>query len=185
MFLAVPCLAQNKNNAFGVRLGEPLGFTFKRYMANHTRAFELLMGTAAKTWDRAYYINSFEKEDDYDGYVYIDHDVNSVLFLQGRALFHTDINAPELEGKLQWYWGIGGVLKTAKLEYEYRTPEAPYEFFKDSRTDFDFGPEGIAGLEYTFKNAPVMLFIELSMMVEIVNRPELHVLGGTGARFIF
>jgi hypothetical protein len=58
-------------------------------------------------------------------------------------------------------------------------------YMHDERTDFDFGPEGIFGAEYTFEDVPVTLFAETSLQLELVDRLTLRLFAGTGARFNF
>jgi hypothetical protein len=174
-------LAQHQ--AIGLRLGEPLGFTYKRYLPGN-KALEFGLGTAPKGWSKNYYRNSFE--DRYDNDDVVNVKVKSTLFLQGRYLIHYPIPAEGIEGKFNWYWGFGAVLKSAKVEYLYRKEVGnTNQTFKRNRNDIDFGPELIGGLEYTFEDAPVSIFGELSLFLELTDRTNFRLLGGAGARFNF
>ncbi len=82
LFVSFEISAQHQG--IGLRLGEPLGITYKRYLPGN-RAVEFVLGTAPKDWSSSYYSNSFE--DRYDDYDEVSHDVNSVLYLQGKYLF--------------------------------------------------------------------------------------------------
>lgn len=174
--------AYAQNQGIGLRLGEPLGITYKRYLPNN-KAIEFGLGTQPRGWNTSYYRNSFE--DRYDDLDFRSHKVKSAVYLQARYLLHNNINTQGIEGKLDWYWGVGAVLKSAKVEYRYRQELTPFAEGKRSRTDIDFGPEIIGGLEYTFQDIPLSVFGELSLMVEIVDRQTIRGLGGLGLRYNF
>jgi len=181
IFSASEIFAQHQG--IGLRLGEPLGITYKRYLPGN-RAVEFVLGTAPKDWSDNYYTNSFE--DRYDDQDEVNHDVKSVLYLQGKYLFHNPISAEGIEGKFTWYWGPGILLKTARVEYHYRD-EARIDnrVYETNRTDVDFGPELVGGIEYTFEDAPIAVFGELELLLELTDRTTFRLLGGVGARFNF
>jgi hypothetical protein len=182
-FFAANGVAEAQHQGIGLRLGEPFGITYKRYLPGNA-AVEFGIGTAPKDWSKNYYSNSFENryEDDDE----VSHKVRNVLYLQGRYLFHNPINADGIEGKFNWYWGPGVVLKSARVEYRYRQ-EIPTtnQVLERKRTDTDFGPEIIGGVEYTFEDAPVSIFAEMSLFLELTDRTTFRLLGGVGARFNF
>jgi hypothetical protein len=172
-----------QHQGIGLRLGEPFGITYKRYLPQN-RALEFLVGSAPKQWGEDYYRNSFE--DRYEDDDEVSHDVKSVVYLQGRYLFHNPI-AADIEGKFTWYWGVGALIKSARVEYRYReeirtTNQVIYE---RDRTDIDFGPEVIGGVEYTFEDAPISVFGEFDLLLELTDRTTFRLLGGVGARFNF
>ena len=173
-----------QHQGIGLRLGEPLGLTYKRYLPSN-RAMEFILATAPKNWSRNYYHNSFEFH--YDDLNEVNHDVQSVLYLQGKYLVHNLISAEGIEGKFSWYWGPGIVLKTARVEYRYRDeiPNNGNEIFEKDRRDVDFGPEIVGGIEYTFEDAPISAFAELELFLELADRTTFRLLGGVGARFNF
>ena len=172
-----------QKQGIGLRLGEPIGFTYKKYLPNN-RAVEFGLGSAPRNWNSTYYINSFE--DRYKNYDHLSHRVKNTVYLQGRYLIHNNLNTQGIEGKLDWYWGVGLVLKTARVEYRYRDELPPRDnIYRDTRTDIDFGPEIIGGLEYTFEDVPLAVFGELSLQVEITDRQTIRLLGGLGVRYNF
>jgi hypothetical protein len=171
-----------QKQGIGLRLGEPMGFTYKMYLPNN-KALEFGLGSSPRGWNSTYYTNSFE--DRYDDYDHISHRVRNTVYLQARYLIHNNLNTQGIEGKLDWYWGIGAVLKTARVEYRYRDEVPPQNVYKDSRTDIDFGPEVIGGLEYTFEDIPLTGFGELSLLVEVADRRTIRLLGGLGIRYNF
>lgn len=174
---------QAQNNGIGVRLGDPMGVTYKKYLP-HSKALEFILGSASPGWNQNYYQNSFDANNKYDNYTYRSHQVQSTLYLQGRYLLDYPIHIDGMEGKLNWYWGIGALLKIAEVKYQYRMPDQNNA--SDVRTDVDFGPEGIIGMEYTFEDVPLTIFGEVSLLLEIADRPgALRPFAGTGIRFNF
>jgi hypothetical protein len=181
LFCVVGLYAQDRG--IGLRLGNPMGITFKKYLPRN-KAVELGVGTVAPGWHQHYYENSFHDFDKYEGFEYRSHDVRSTVYLQGRYLLDYDIHIEGLIGQLDWYWGLGGMLKLATIEYRFRESQGP-DIIRTAH-DFDIGPEGIIGMEYTFENAPITLFGEISLMIEIADRPGIaRGFSGVGARYNF
>jgi hypothetical protein len=184
LFLATTVSVYGQNQGVGLRIGNPLGLTYKRYLPND-RAFELIFGTAPGGWNKNYYKNSFKDFDKYDTDVYRSHDVESTVYFQGRYLFDYNIPVEGMVGKLDWYWGAGALLKFAKVNYSYQPGDATTILY-DTKTDIDFGPEGIAGMEYTFDDIPLTLFGEVSVLLEFADRPlTFRAFAAAGARFNF
>jgi hypothetical protein len=76
------------------------------------------------------------------------------------------------------------LLKFAKVNYTYELPTDAQQH--DSRTDIDFGPEAIAGMEYTFDDIPLTLFGEVSVLLEFADRPlTFRAFSAAGVRFNF
>lgn len=184
IFLIICSLTSfSQDRGIGLRLGAPLGITYKKYLPQN-RAIEFGLGTLASGWYNQYYENSFLYFKKYNGYRYLSHNVNSTVFLQGRYLFHYNIHIEGMVGKLDWYWGVGGMLKLASVDYRYRLDNQ--DIRRDTRTDIDLGPEGIVGMEYTFEDVPVTLFGEFSLMMEFADRPlAFRGFSGVGARYNF
>jgi hypothetical protein len=181
MFCFAGAFAQHQG--IGVRLGDPMGLTYKMYFRDK-KAIEFGLGSASPGWHRNYYEKSFEARDQYKDSRYRSHSVQSTIYLQGRYLLHHDIHIEGMEGKLDWYWGVGGLLKFSKVKYRFQNVEnALVE--SDTRNDVDFGPEGIGGMEYEFQDVPVTIFGEVSLMLELVDRPTLRPFAGIGARYNF
>jgi len=177
--------ATGQDRSIGLRLGYPLGLSYKAYIqSNH--AVEFIIGTAPGSWSSNYYKNSFNKYSDFKNFKYQSHDVRSTLYLQGRYQFQYNIPVDGMEGKLDWYWGAGAVLKFASVQYQYTTNEPPQNPYYQTVTDVDFGPDFMGGMEYTFEDVPVTLFGEVSVMIELANRPMIfRGFAGVGGRFRF
>ncbi len=60
VFLLTPVLlfAQEFDNGIGLRLGDPFGFTYKKYISP-TRAVEFIAGTSGNGWSTNYSKNLF------------------------------------------------------------------------------------------------------------------------------
>jgi hypothetical protein len=190
VLLMMPLIAFAQKQGLGIRIGNPLGLSYKRYLPNHL-AFEVSLGTVPDEWNKKYYKNSFSDLDEYNSYSYHSHDVQSTLYLQARYLFHYDISGNKMLGKLDWYWGAGGLFKFARVEYFYFYP---YELgpggssvlFADGQSDIDIGPEAITGIEYTLNHTPLTLFGEVSGFLEVADRPfSFWVFGAVGMRYNF
>ncbi|HLT81618.1 MAG TPA: hypothetical protein VKZ86_11335 [Cyclobacteriaceae bacterium] len=176
--------AWSQDHSLGLRLGDPIGATYKRQVGNN-RAVEFILGTAPKEWRRDYHRKSFYEYSKYDGFNYISHRLDNPVYLQARYLLHYDIPVEGMEGNLQWYWGAGGMLKFGKIEYHYRERPPNNGTRRDVRNTIDFGPEGIGGVEYTFEDTPLNVFGEVSLLLEIADRPlTFQVFGAVGARFL-
>lgn len=175
----------SQQQGIGLRLGDPIGATYKKYL-NKTNAVEFGIGSAPPHWHNSYYLNSFDEYDEYDSYRYQNHTVQSTLYLQARYLFQYRLPVENLIGKLDWYWGVGGLLKVAKVKYSYRENDSPFNTGTDIKNDLDIGPEGILGMEYTFQDTPLTVFGEGSMMLEFLDKPiTVRGFGGMGVRFNF
>jgi hypothetical protein len=171
-----------QDRGIGLRLGTPMGITYKKYLPRD-KAVEFGLGTGYTTWYHNYYENSFHDFDRYEGFDYVSHTVRAPLYLQGRYLFHQDIHVEGMVGELEWYWGIGALMKVANVDYRYRDDGV---LITDRRTDLDFGPEGMLGMEYTFRDIPLTIFGEFSLMIEFADRPgALRGYSGVGARYNF
>lgn len=183
LFLTVESFAQRQ--AFGLRVGDPVGITYKRYTQTN-KSIEFIFGTASPNWRHNYYENSFSKYSEYDGYAYRSHKLSNPVYLQGRYLLHYHIPVDGMEGKLEWYWGLGAMLKFCKVEYRYSDGPPDNSVESDTRNTIDFGPDGIGGVEYTFEDIPLNVFGEVSLLIELADRPLTpQLFGAVGARFIF
>lgn len=161
--------AQEKGVQLGLRLGEPVGFSFKKYV-REDRALEIILGTAAKNWSGRYYRDAFKSYYTED-LVYQNHRINSVFYLQARYLFQQKIDVDQIPGRFEWYYGFGALFKYAHVDYFFRDRIPPPETFVERKNDIDFGPEVIAGFEYAMNEVPISFYIELSFIVELTNTP--------------
>lgn len=169
LFCMVALAARAQDRGIGLRIGDPTGISYKKYLPRH-KAIELGVGTSTIGWHHAYYRNAFRDLDKFEPYEYRDHHVTSTLYLQAKYLLQYDIPVEGMVGRLAWYWGVGALLKVAKVEYRYDEDGGP-ENLRELHTDIDIGPEGILGMEYTFDDVPLTVFGDISLLIEIVDRP--------------
>lgn len=183
--LIISTAAVAQQQGLGLRLGDPMAVSYKKYFGR-THAIEFGIGSAPASWNNQYYINSFQEYPRYDNFQYQNHTVQSTLYLQARYLFHYNIPMQNMDGKLEWYWGGGAMLKAAKVQYRFQNREAPFAAGRDIINDIDLGPEGIIGLEYTFQDTPLTVFGETSLFLEIADSPAtFQGFGGLGVRYNF
>ncbi len=182
LFFTTTVQAQNYNQGIGIRIGDPLGITYKAYLQRRS-AIELILGSVSRNNHSSYYRDSFKKLNKYDDFLYNSHNVNFTMVLMGRYLKHESFPA-HVEGRLDWFYGGGVQLRIAKLEYQYF--DTQNRIFTDDHTNVDFGPEGIIGMEYEFADIPMVAFGEVSLLMELVDRPfHFAVFGAFGLRYAF
>ncbi len=194
-----------KNWGVGLRLGDPLGLTVKKYF-NDKMALEFNLG---KTffWGSGYnsyyryrggkYPNNniyYYKGNPYDNGRYIDGNPyyhNGYYYYEPRAvsiqlhlLAHKSIAS--VEG-LQLYYGAGPQLRILSYNYGYyiNYPVGP-QYYEEIYRQVGGGLDGIFGTEYTFASLPMTVFADINLYMEIAPVPFwLGIQGGVGARFNF
>jgi hypothetical protein len=186
--LVVLCISGSllaQHQSFGLRVGDPTGLSYKKYLSNSAHAVEFGIGSASPEWNKSYYKNSFKDYDRYNNDEYRSHNIESTFYLQGRYLKHYPWHVEGIEGTIDWYWGIGIMMKVAKIEYRYQ-PSDSRGTRVDDITDFDLGPEIPVGMEYTFSDIPVTIFSEAGLVIELTDRPgTLQLKGAVGVRYNF
>ncbi|MEJ2003411.1 MAG: hypothetical protein P8X57_00255, partial [Cyclobacteriaceae bacterium] len=164
----------------GIRIGDPFGFSYKAYLQQR-RAVEFVVGTVSRNNHSSYYRDTFRDLDKYEDNLYSSHDVKFTLALMGRYLFHESFPA-NVEGRLDWYYGGGVQLRVSTLEYQYF--DTQNNIYRDNHTNFDLGPEAIVGMEYELEDIPLVAFGEVSLLMELVDRPfNFRVFGAFGLRY--
>lgn len=92
----------------------------------------------------------------------------------GLYEWHGDINgAPGLK----WYIGPGAHIGFYDDDYKHAYP--------DRDAGIDLGVDGVIGLDYKIKNAPINLSLDWQPSFTIVSHPEFRSWGGLGVRFTF
>ncbi len=181
-FISFFSFAQRYNQGIGLRVGDPLGLTYKIY-GGERQALEFTLGSVSRNRHGAYYEDKFDAIDDFDDFRYSDHDVDYTYAIQGRYLVHNSFPA-NVEGRLDWFWGLGAHLRLSRLEYSYFDQDS--QLLSDTRTNFDLGPEGILGVEYELQDYPIVGFGEVSLLAEIVDQPlKMRIFGAIGVRYAF
>lgn len=195
ILLFSPAASGQNDWGLGIRFGDPSGLTLKKYMGD--RALELSIGRTHWFYDDDWYDRRFDdwyeaQRFRYRDLRYVGHEKSVPIGLQLHYLFHKDIAGTGRGGAsgLDWYYGFGGQIRFQGYRYDYRyrregNPDWYYE--TSSRiVDFDLGGDVVIGLEYTFANAPISLFMDATLFMEIIDDPFLFWFqGGIGGRFNF
>lgn len=131
-------LSQDKKIGAGIILGEPTGFSFKYWLTEKTA---LDAGFAWSFVDE----NAFQIQADY--------------------LIHNFSLIKISEGKLPFYFGIGGRLKFSN--------------------EVTLGVRVPLGLEYIFSNAPIDIFLEVVPILDIIPQTDFTLGAAIGGRYFF
>lgn len=108
------------------------------------------------------------------GYIW-DHGFRGTVLYE----FHGDIaGAPGLK----WYAGPGAHLGAYNENWR-RHSGGNYYYYNDG--DVSAGFDGIVGMEYKFKGAPICLSADLQPFVELADHAYTGLWGGIGLRFAF
>lgn len=180
-----PVVAQQKNWGIGVRFGDPLGLSVKKYLPRQ-KALEFSIG---RTWGYNY-SNAFYQHDKYnrDFYDYEGHQARSSVSLQGRYLVHKNLGISEVP-RLEWYYGGGGQLRFFNVDYRYQYYndfDRKWRARTERVTHTDIGLNGVIGMEYSWREVPITVFADVNLFLEILDDPFLPFLqGGVGARYYF
>lgn len=199
IFITLSCFTLTKSQAqnwgVGLRLGDPSGISIKKY--NGDKAIELNVGRThvwgKRSWDGDRY-NDWYKNKNY-GYVYHKYrgyEASTPIGIQLHFLKHNSIGqiADESVSGLDWYYGFGPQLRfqTYRYYYEYfREGDSQWQIGEsETEVDFDLGLDGVIGLEYTFDDAPISVFTDITLFMEVVDNPfKIWFQGGIGARYNF
>ncbi|PCJ87027.1 MAG: hypothetical protein COA57_05480 [Flavobacteriales bacterium] len=187
----------DKNIGVGLHIGDPTGITFKKYLDNE-KSVEFIIGRTA-LWGHGYYASRFNNYDDFDGYNFVDYDLKSAISLQGHYyLFQKDFSIGELDG-FAWYAGVGGQFRVLTVKYKYQYQTTTYcwgpspnqclydtKYEEETKIDIDFGIDFAGGMEYTFSEVPITVFVDANLFLEIVNNPFFpRAQSGVGGRYNF
>jgi hypothetical protein len=164
--------ANNKNLGLGIRLGDPAGITLKKY--NKGSAFEIILGRSQVWGWRGYYNRRYKHLDDWR------FRNRFPISLQLHYLIQKPI--ADVPG-LDWYVGFGGQLRYSNYYVVYKSGRNTIE---ERYTDIDLGVDILGGIEYTFKDAPISMFFDINLFVEILDNPMMiWPQAGFGVRFNF
>lgn len=194
--LVITTAVSGQNNwGLGVRLGDPSGLTIKKYMSK--TALELNVGRTNWLYGNGWYNGRFyswykAERLGYKEFEYVGYRTTMPASVQLHYLFRKGINkvGEETVNGLEWYWGFGAQFAYQRYYYDYRykLDGDPYWHYATGGyvSDIDLGADGVLGLEYTFKEAPISLFLDMTLFMEVVDEPILlNLQGGIGARYNF
>lgn len=162
------------NFGIGLRAGDPSGLSFKYFYSDDVN-YEINLGRTGLLATN-YYYDSFRRLDRFKDCEcdYISHKVADSYSIQGHYLFMVPF--PDVE-KLFWYYGAGGQFRYITVEYDYKE-----KFYKENNTfqwekqsytlyTYDFGIDGVAGMEYSLQGIPVTIFVDIDLFLELVDNP--------------
>lgn len=182
--------AWGQNWGVGFRLGDPSGITLKKYGDGH--AFEMSLGRTSLFRNSRYHYDHYnhwyeDQHFDHTEHQLLDYNASVALGLQLHYLWQRQIGT--IEG-FDWYAGLGGQLRAQQYSYDYRYKPAngpEWVTVYDERVlETDLGVDGVIGLEYTFSEVPISMFVDGTLFMELFNDPFLfRPQAGTGVRFRF
>jgi len=163
--------------AIGIRAGDPLAVSFKKYLSGGKNALEFNLGSYGYAYGYGNYRNGnyYGNYKHYNNYYYR----RGGIVIMGDYLWHFDI--PQAQG-LSWYLGVGGQLRS--LNY-LRDRDGDGDI-DDEVTGIGIGPNGVIGLEWIPKEVPeIALFLDTGLYLEIVPQPWVVSQVGLGVRYNF
>lgn len=167
----------------GFKFHNPGGITIKKYFGNKGLEFVAGRNGSYKNYD--YYYRSNKRRLRNKGYVFDGYDhTERPWILQLHYLVHHKIS---FLPRLRWYYGAGIQSRFSNYYCNYHyTENNTLIYDKEYITTFSMGVDAVLGIEYTFKNFPVMLFAENTIYTEVFNSP-LFIKGdiSTGIRYTF
>src|SRR6478735_9886850 len=180
VLITLSALAQAQTKiGLGIKLGDPTAISAKIYTGKKI-AFEVNLGTSPYSYGNGYYDKYYGNNGKHNGWVYDGgYGHGGGACLQARILAHKDIKA-DIDGKLQWYAG-GGLQYRQRTYYGNFWDNNGYYYHHYKLTDNQFGIDAIIGAEYTFDNAPVSIFADLNLFMQVVDNVYPWIQGGIGA----
>jgi hypothetical protein len=178
----------------GIRAGNFNALSIKKYSGKH--ALEFNIGRIHMYSGKSFYNNRFnswyiDQQFEYDDYQYTNYRGTVPLGIGLNYLIRKPIGSvlDENTDGLEWYVGFGGQMRFQKYRYnyQYKIKGDPNWHHAEARVNnIDLGPDGTLGLEYTFKEIPVSVFMDATLFVEIVDNPFLFwPQGCVGVRYNF
>ena len=184
------CAVSAQGWGIGFKLGDPSGLSVKRY--NGESAFELDLGRAHPFANDQFYYDFYDRWYDgkhfgYTAHQFIGYRATVPLAVQLHWLKQRSVKGAD---GLEWYLGLGAQVRwqTVDLAYRYKVAGDNDWIYVDAErvTAIDLGVDGVLGLEYKFKNAPLSLFLDGTLFMEVVDDPFLFwPQFGFGARYRF
>lgn len=187
-FILLPILGIAQERGAGIRLGEPLSLTYKDFIEDYL-SYEIMIGAAGINGSD-YYRKDFENNPPSSNAFYQSHAASKGISLNFRMALHEDItDVFEItQGYLLGYGGVGVQLRTTNVDYTYfqnTSGSGSQPLMREERTNIDFGPEAFAGAEYYFDEAPISVFAEVGIFLELIDRINVKGQGGIGIRYLF
>jgi hypothetical protein len=171
------------SNRWGVGIKLNNGITIKKYYKN--KAVELIVSRPSAYKFNRFYYDSYHGNFKNNGYVYNGFDnISRPWALQLRYLIHKDVVGLS---RLTWYYGAGAQIRMSNYYYNYYYHDGINTYYGSEKVrSFGVGADLVAGLEYTFKKAPISIFYDMNLYAEAFQHPLYFKLqGGLGGRYLF
>ena len=174
---------------FGIKLGDPFALTYKFYA---TKRFSIVVdyGRTATGLYNEFHKNNFQEQLQPDTLLngerikYFGHAAKKDAILTGKVLYNSYFNKVPT---MHWYLGVGAQFRWSNLDYAYiqETPGIS-ELKKFSQEAVTFGPEVVAGIEYSHPDMPISSFFEVESYFDLANYLSWwRFSAGVGIRYIF
>ena len=172
----------DKKIGVGFRFGDPVGLTIKTYGSSSQWEFNIGR-TYSTSWKRYGYDDNFYRLAKYDKDDYIFKKYESHLAPLSLQIHYLRSKAIEVIDRLDFYYGFGLQVRMGRIEYWYLEKATGVSHNK-VYSDIDLGIDGIFGLEYTFEEIPMSIFLDVMMFMEVYDYPfYFWPQGGIGMRY--
>ena len=180
--------------SIGVRLGDPSGISLKKYF-NGKKTYESFNALEV-SFGRAYVLQGHGAYDrkfngwysQYEQVQLISARSTTPFGIQVHYLVHEHLSRIGMENikGLDWYYGFGGQIRGQSILYTYKYKDGGnwIRISDEKVTDIDFGADGVLGMEYTFDGAPISVYADLTLFLEIADDPFIFWFqSGIGVRY--
>jgi hypothetical protein len=159
--ISFSAFSQEKNWAFGARIGEPAGLNIRKYMNEH--ALDINIGSYGGLWGK----NRNYRKGQYK---------NMGLAVNVNYLWHGNLFKSETA---KYYYGFGAQFNNRKY---YPTDQK----LAQGVASLSVGGNATAGLEFFLKDSPLSIFAETGTYIEVLPATLFwHVQGGAGVKYNF
>jgi|JI8StandDraft_2_1071088.scaffolds.fasta_scaffold10628_5 hypothetical protein len=161
----------------GLRLGDPVAISFKKYLKKGRNAVEFNIGSYGYMYGYGSYNNGrYNGRYRYYGDYYYRQ---GGVVIMGDYLWHKPLSKAK---EVSVYVGVGGQLRTLR----YLKDDDRNGFYDDEVSGIGIGPEGVVGIEWIPRELPeIGVFLDARAYLEIVPQPWLVPQVGLGVRYNF
>lgn len=163
--------------SLGLRFGDPLAVSFKKYLKGGRNAFELNVGSYGYMYGYGRYNNGrYNGRYRYYGDYYYKQ---GGIVIMGDYLWQKPFSKTK---ELSWYVGLGGQLRTLS----YLKDKDKDGFYDDDVSGIGIGPDGVLGVEWIPNDIPeIAVFLDTRIYLEIIPQPWVIPQVGVGVRYNF
>jgi hypothetical protein len=176
-FLFISTGIFGQNMGVGLRLGDPLAVSFKKYMNGGKNAVEFNLGSYGYMYGYGRYNNGIYngRYRYYKDYYY----KQGGVVIMGNYLWHKPFKKAN---EVSLYVGVGGQLRTLN----YLKDDDRNGYYDREVSGIGIGPDGVIGIEWIPKDIPeIGLFLDTRVYLEIIPQPWIIPQVGVGVRYNF